>query len=106
MSIDRRISSSAHKSSALAIGNMLVAAPIPILPTEPEIYKMQNVRSFVKTHQQILGLKVPIENISIVDCLDSLNHLVSQHEHRFQRKLLFADHEQVLESGAKEINYC
>lgn len=55
---------------------------VPILLCEPEIDEVDDVRFADGSHEKVVGLNISVEETSRVDVLDSLNHLIGEHQHR------------------------
>ena len=51
---------------------------------ESEIEKEDFVASFVESDTEIVGFDIAVDELSVVDVLDSLDHLVDEHEDSFE----------------------
>ena len=56
------------------------------------------------THQKVVRLDIPVQVETRVDVLDTLNHLVSQHQDRLEGELPVALAEQLLQTSAEGIH--
>ena len=56
------------------------------------------------TNQKVVWLHISVEEVTRVDELDSLQHLIGEHQHGFERKLPLAVVEEVLETGSQQID--
>ena len=86
VSIDRSVPGSACQVLALSVWNVLsVSLDVPLGKSEVENEDL--VAGFVQTDAEVIGLDVAVDEVSVVDVLDSLDHLVDQHEDGLQREL-------------------
>jgi hypothetical protein len=61
------------------------------------------VLPLANAHQEIVRLYVSVQVQARVDVLNSLDHLVSEHQHSFQREFAPTLSEQFLQTGSQHI---
>jgi len=67
---------------------------------ETEIDDVYVVLFFADTNQEVVGLDISVKEVTRVHKLDSLKHLVCEHEDSFERELALAVIEEILKTRA------
>ena len=71
---------------------------------ESEVQDENFVGSFVQANAEIIGLDISVDEVSVVDVLNTGDHLVDEHEHGLQRKLPECLVEERLQGRSHEIH--
>lgn len=83
---------------------MLPTLRIPIPFGQAKVYNVHVVLSFAYSNQEIVWFDVSMKEQSRVDVLYALNHLISQHQHRLERKFSLAVIEQIFETRPQQVH--
>ena len=71
---------------ALAVGDMLaISLNVPL--GQAKVQDEDLVASLVQADTKVIGLDISVNEVSVMDVLDSLDHLVNQYEHSLKREL-------------------
>lgn len=103
VSVDRGISGSAGKVLVLSIRDMEVGLGVAVLLCEAEVDNVDLVASLADAHQEVVGLDIAVDEGLGVDVLDTRNELVRQEEDGLERELPVTEVEEILQTGAEEI---
>jgi hypothetical protein len=68
--------------------------------SEAEIDNINVVLFFADTNQEVIGLDITVKEVARVHKLDSLEHLVSEHEDCLERELALAVIKEILKTRA------
>ena len=98
--VEARIPGSSREGLTVLIRDMLATAAVSIALRQTEINDVDVVLSTAYAHQKVVWLDVAVKIEARVDVFDALDHLVRQHQHRFQRELTVALAEKLLQTGA------
>ena len=74
---------------------MLASVGIDDHPCKSKIYHMQRVRVPTKPHHHIVGLDIPVDKVSIVHVLKTIDGLHEDHQGRLERELVVTKIKQV-----------
>ena len=85
MCVDGGIPCGSGEVLALSVGDVL-AVPLDVPFCQSEVNQKYFMRSFVESHTKVIRFDVSMYEMSVVNILNSLNHLVDEHEHRFKRE--------------------
>lgn len=90
-------------SEALVIAKRYVFFGSRILVSfrQTKIYDVNVMLPPANSDQVVVGLNVSVEKTSRMEVLNSLDHLVSKHQHGFKRKLSMAVVEEIFEARAQ-----
>lgn len=83
MSIDRGVPGGSRQVFAFSVRNVL-SVSLDVSFGEPEIENEDFVAGFVQSNAEIVGLNVSVDEVPVVDVLNSLDHLVDEHEDRLE----------------------
>ena len=64
---------------------------------QPKVYHVHIVLFFADSYQEIIRLYVSMQKMATVNKLNSLQHLIGQHEHCFEAEFAFAVIQQIFE---------
>mmetsp|Transcript_127973 Transcript_127973/g.272904 ORF Transcript_127973/g.272904 Transcript_127973/m.272904 type:complete len:273 (+) Transcript_127973:155-973(+) len=104
MRVDARVPGRACQVLVLPVRDVLLRLRVPVLLCKPKVDDVHLVRLLPQADQVIVGLDVPVNEILRVHVLHSVDHLVRQHEHRFQAELAITEAEQVLERRPQQVD--
>ena len=71
---------------------------------QSKVYQEQFVAVSTNPHQKVVWLDVAVDEVLVVDVLDSPDHLISQHEHSLHGEPPGAEVEEVLEAGSEKVH--
>eukprot|EP00187_Rhodella_violacea_P007101 CAMPEP_0174886340 /NCGR_PEP_ID=MMETSP0167-20121228/1575_1 /TAXON_ID=38298 /ORGANISM="Rhodella maculata, Strain CCMP736" /LENGTH=353 /DNA_ID=CAMNT_0016122291 /DNA_START=88 /DNA_END=1148 /DNA_ORIENTATION=- len=104
MGVDGGVTGGAGEILVLPVGDMDVCFMVAVLLCESKVDDVDDVRVLPQAHEKVVGLDVAVEEASGVDVLDALDHLVGEHEDGLEGEPPMAEIEEVLETGAEEID--
>lgn len=78
---------------------------VTVLLGETKVDNIDLVATLADTHEEVIGLDVTVDEGLGVDVLDARDELVRKQEDGLKRELAVAEVEQVLQTGAKEIQH-
>lgn len=81
MSVDRSISGCSSEVFSIPVGYMFSSFGITEPFRQPEIDNIYKMLLLSDTNQKVVRLNVTMKKMSRVDELQSLQHLIRQHEH-------------------------
>mmetsp|Transcript_111960 Transcript_111960/g.321700 ORF Transcript_111960/g.321700 Transcript_111960/m.321700 type:complete len:265 (+) Transcript_111960:809-1603(+) len=90
----------------LTLGARDVFAGVRVAPplSQPEVHDEDAVLSLAHTHQKIVWLDVTVEQTARVNELDTLEHLLGQHQHRLEGEQTAARCKAVVQRGALQLH--
>ena len=103
MGVDGGIPSSSRQILTLPVGNM-PAISLDVSFGQSKINDKYFVAGFVESNAEVIRFDIPMEEVAIVDILNSWDHLVDEHEGRFEGEPSEGVLEQTLERGAHEVH--
>lgn len=86
MSVDGGVPGGSGQVLAFPVRNVL-AVPLDVPFREAEVQDKYLVTGFVQADAEVIRLDIPVDEVSVVNVFDPLDHLVDQHQHRFQGEL-------------------
>ena len=81
MGVDGGIPGSSSEILALPVVDVLAAVPMDVPLGKTKIQEEDLVCGLVVAHAKVFWLYVAVEEVTIVDVLNSTQHLISQQEH-------------------------
>lgn len=69
-------------------------------PLQVEIQHIADHRRVVDPHGKVFRLNVSVDEVHAMDIFESSNHLIREQKSSFQRKLVSANNEEVVEAWA------
>ena len=87
MRVQTGIPRSSSQALAVFVWDVLARLCVTVALGEAEVDDVDVVLSLPLSDQEVVWLHVSMEVEAGVDVLDSLNHLICQHEHRFEGEL-------------------
>lgn len=105
MSVYTSVSRCSSEILTILIRNMLSCPGLSVSLGEPKVNDVHIMLFLANADEEVVRLDVSVQEVSGVHVLDSLDHLVSQHEDGLQRELPFAVIEQVLQRGPQKVDY-
>lgn len=103
MGVDRSVTSSTRQVLVLSVRDVEVGLGVPVLLGQTEIDNVDLVAALANTHQEVVRLDITVDKGLGVDVLDTRNQLVGEQENRLERELAVAEVEEILQTGAEEI---
>lgn len=122
MGIDTHVSGSTRERLALPVGNVLLRLGVTVLLGHTEVDNVNNVGTLGawSADQEVIGLDVSVDEVLLVDGLDSRQlqnvrlrrhcqractyHLLGDHDDRLDRELPVAVIEKILQAGSEEVD--
>ena len=103
MSIDGRVSGGSGQILSFSVRNVFsISLDVPF--GKAEIENEDLVAGFVESDTEVVGLDVPVDEVAVVNVLNSLNHLVDKDEDSLQREFPEGLVEEGFKGGAHEIH--
>ena len=96
MSVDGSIASSSSQIFAFSVRNVL-SITLDVSLSQSKVKNENLVAGFVESDTKVIRFYVSVDEVSIMNILNTSNHLVDKHQHTLQRKLS----ESVLEERLK-----
>lgn len=81
---------------------MQVGLGVPVFLGQTEINHIHLIPSFSDTHEEVVGLDIPVNEVSGVDVFGSGDELVGEKQDGFEGEFTVAEVEEVFEGGATE----
>ena len=103
MSVNGGVAGSSGEVFAFAVGNVL-SVPLNVSLGESEVDEEHFVGGFVEADAEVVGFDVSVEEVAVVDVLDSSDHLIDEHENSFQRELAKGVFEETFEGRAHQVH--
>lgn len=104
VSVDTGVTGSTSKVLVLTVGDVEVSLRVTVLLRETEINDIDLVSALADTHQEVVGLDVTVDEGLGVDVFNSGNELIGEEKDGLQGELAVAEVEQILQTGAEEID--
>ena len=86
------------------VRNVSPRSVVTILFGQSEINQEELVTVTADSHEEVVRLDVSVDEVLVVDKLDSADHLVGQHEDRLHGEASRAEVEEVFERRAQEVH--
>mmetsp|Transcript_68073 Transcript_68073/g.134292 ORF Transcript_68073/g.134292 Transcript_68073/m.134292 type:complete len:292 (+) Transcript_68073:383-1258(+) len=80
VSVNGGVAGSACETLVLTVGNMLLGPCVTVLLCQTKVDDVDNVRLLAGANKEVVRLDVPVNEVLRVEVLDSVEHLVSDHE--------------------------
>ena len=103
MSVDRSVTSSTCEVLSLSVGNMF-SVSLDVSLCKSEVDQKDLVTGLVETDAEVIRLNVSVDEVSVVNILNTSDHLVDQHQNCLQGELSECVLEETLQGGAHEIH--
>lgn len=94
----------ARQALPVLVWNVLPCPRVAVPLGQPEVDDVHVVLPLPEAHEKVVGLDVPVQVQPRVDVLDSLDHLVGQHQHRLQTEFPSAFPEKFFEAASERIH--
>ena len=103
MIIDTSITTSSPEFAILVVGCVDVCFWISILLCKIKINNVYQISKLARTHQEVCGLNVAMDEIFVMDIFDARDKLVGKQENRLYREFSIAKVEEVFQAWVEEI---
>ena len=104
MSIDASVASRACKRFVVFVWDVLACFWVAISLGEAEIDNVNNVLLFAMTDEEVIRFHISVNEVIIVQELESLDHLVRYHERRLDCEFALAEVKRVLQTWTKQVH--
>jgi len=104
MGVDGSIPGSSSEIFSFSVGNVF-AVSLNVSLGQSEVKKENFVASFVVAHAEIIRFDVSVDEVPVMNVLNSGDHLIHQHEDSLQGKLSESIFEKWLKGGAHQIHH-
>jgi hypothetical protein len=104
VSVDGSIASRSSEVLTLPVRDVLAIA-LDVAFGETKIKEEHLVRRLVQANAEIVRLDVPVDEVAVVDVLNSGDHLVDEHQHRLEGKLAQRVLEERLQRRTHEVHH-
>lgn len=105
MSVDGAEPRSAGELFGLLIWDVECRARISVLLNETVVDEIDDVRSLAESDEEVRRLEISVDEILRVEILDSLDHLIRDHQHCLQHESLSTVVEEVLQGRPEVIHH-
>lgn len=105
MSVDGGIAGRSGQVLVLSVGDVEVRLGVTVLLGKTKVDNIDLVATLADTHEEVVGLDVTVDEGFGVDVLDARDELVRQQEDSLERELAVAEVEQILQTGAEEVQH-
>lgn len=65
----------------------MLAISLNVSLSKSEIKDENLVACFVQSNTEVIGFNIPVNEVSVMNVLNSLNHLINKHQDSFEREL-------------------
>jgi len=83
---------------------VLSRSVVPILLGQSEVDEEQLVTVTADSHEEVVWFNVSVDEVFVVDILDSADHLICKHEDSLHGESSRAEVEEILETGPEKIH--
>ena len=104
MGVDRGVPGGPCQVLALSVGYVL-SIPLDVSFSQSEVDHEDLVAGFVETNAEVVWLDISVDEVSVVDILNSRNHLINDHEHGLEGELAEGVLEEILKGGAQQVHH-
>ena len=101
--VDRSITGGTSQVLVLTVWDVEVSLWVTVLLGQTEINDIDLVTTLTNAHQEVVGLDITVDEGLGVDVLDAGDELIGQEENGLQGELAVAEVEEILQTGAEEI---
>lgn len=103
MGVNGSVTSGSGKVLVLPVRDVEVRLGVAVLLGQTEVDDVDLVSTLANAHEEVVGLDITVNEGLGVDVLDTRNQLVGEQEDGLERELSVAEVEEVLQTGAKEV---
>jgi hypothetical protein len=100
MGVDRSVSGGTSQILVLPVWNVEMCLWVSVLFGKTEINHIDLVSTLSNAHEKVVGLDVPVDEVSRVNVFNSGDQLVGEEEDSLERELSVAKVEQIFEGWA------
>ena len=104
MGVDRGVPGGSCQILALPVGDVL-SVPLDVSLGQSKVDQEDFVAGLVETDAEIVWLDIPVDEVAVVNILNSGDHLVNEHEHGLEGELAEGVLEEALKGGAHQIHH-
>lgn len=104
MSVETGVASSAGEALVEPDGNVMEIPRVAIPLGQAKVNQINVFLVITKAHHKVIGLDITMDKVLVVDVLDPLDHLVSQHQDSLETKPSVAQVEEVLQTMSKQVH--
>lgn len=101
--VDAGITSGTGQVFVLAVGNVKVRLWVAVLFGEAKIDDIDLIATFADAHEEVVRLDITVDEGLCMDVFDTGDELISKQENRLESEATIAEVEEILETGAKEV---
>ena len=105
MGVDARVPSGARQVLILSVRDVLPGPVVAVLLCQAEIDEEQLVAVSADTHEEVVWFDVSVDEVLVVDVLDSADHLVCQHQDCLHGEAARAKVEEVFKRRSKKVHH-
>lgn len=102
--VDRGVPGRPGQVLVLPVHDVDAGPEVAVLFRQSEVNHEEFVAVPPDAHQEVVRLDVPVDEVLHVEVFEAADHLVHEHEHRFDGKMATAEVEQILEGRPEEIH--
>lgn len=88
----------------LSVGNVLASSVVSVFLGQSKVYQEQLVAVSSNSHEEVVWLDVAMDEVLVVNILNSANHLVGQHQDSLHGEPPGAEVEEILEAGSEQVH--
>lgn len=104
MGVDAGITGRSSQVLILTVRDVEVSLGIAVFLGQTEIDHVNLISTLTNSHQEVIGFDVTMDERFGVDIFDAGDQLIGQEKNGLQRKFAVAKIEQVLQTGAEEVD--
>lgn len=104
MCVDTSVPGRARERLVVLIGNVFSRLWVSVALGESIVDDVDDILLLAMANEKVVWLHVPVDEVVIVEELQSLDHLVRYHQRRLYCEFAFAVVEQVLQRGAEQVH--
>mmetsp|Transcript_9826 Transcript_9826/g.27635 ORF Transcript_9826/g.27635 Transcript_9826/m.27635 type:complete len:294 (-) Transcript_9826:96-977(-) len=104
MCVHTRVPGSACQTLAFTVWYVLLGLRVPVLFGQPEVDNVHLIGLLPQANEEVVGLDIAVDEILRMDVLNTVDHLVGQHEDRLQAELAVAETEEILEGRTQQVD--
>lgn len=105
MGVDGRISGSTRQVLVFTISDVHSRTSIPKLLGQPEVDQEQFVAMPPDTHQKVVRFDVAMDERLTMDVFYATDHLIGQHQHRFDGETARTEIEEIFEGRSQQVHH-
>lgn len=104
MSVQTGVSRSSSQTFAVLIWNVLASARVPVPLGQPKVNDIGVMLPLAYSHQEVVRFYVSVQVKARVNVLDSLDHLIGEHEYSFEAKFSTAFSKEFFKAVAQSVH--